>query len=86
MGYNVKLNALRVTSQGRSAYTYQLTPRSRLSDFNMEQQGNIMSDYYMICIEHNPRDAYNPGMPSMYLHQVMMPFVDPRNPAHLPTK
>lgn len=86
MGYNIKLNALRVTSRGPSAYVYDLSWDSRLSDFNMEQQGDIMSDYYMICIERNPRDAYNSTMDRGLLHLVMRPFVDPRNKAHLPAK
>lgn len=86
MGYNIKLNALRVTSQGPSAYVYDLAWNSRLADFNMEQQGDIMSDYYMIRIERNSRDAYNSTMDRGLLHLVMTPFVDPRNKAHLPTK
>lgn len=86
MGYNVAGNGLRVTSRGASAYVYQLTENSRLGDFNMEQQGNIISDYYMICILRNPAGAYNPNMKPSLLYQVMGSFVNPVNRAHLPTK
>ncbi|MGO4326961.1 DUF4157 domain-containing protein [Cupriavidus sp. 2TAF22] len=84
MGYGIKRNALTVTSRGASAYGYSLTPTSRLSDFNMEQQGNIMSDYYMICILRRPQHAYNPQMSSELLYNVMTPFVNPRDKSHLP--
>lgn len=84
MGYSVKLHGLTVTSRGDAAYRYTLTPTSRLRDFNMEQQGNIMSDYYMICIRQNPARAFNPSMNPELLHRVMAPFVNPRDKNHLP--
>ncbi|WP_144240812.1 hypothetical protein [Dyella japonica] len=84
--YAVKLNGLRVSSRGRIAYQYQLSPESRLADYNMEQQGDIMADYYMICIERNPQDAFNPRMSADLLYHVMQPFVNPIKPLHLPTK
>ena len=85
MGYRVKLNALRVTARGSSAYAYNLTPDSHLRDFNMEQQGNIMSDYYMICVRNKPDEAFNPDKDPDLLHMVMEPFLaDPRDKNHLP--
>lgn len=86
MGYPVKRKGLTVTIRGEPAYAYTLTPTSRLSDFNMEQQGNLMSDYYMICIYGHPSGAYNPQMHPVWLHQVMLPFVNPTDPQHLPNK
>ena len=85
MGYPVRRKGLTVTSRGATAYAYTLTPTSRLSDFNMEQQGNLMSDYYMICIYQAPGSAYNPAMNPIYLRQVMLPFVNPKDPQHLPS-
>ncbi|WP_223543509.1 hypothetical protein [Pseudomonas sp. GL-B-12] len=31
----------------------------KLSDYNMEQQGEIISDYYMISIEGKPGSVWN---------------------------
>ncbi|WP_239951784.1 hypothetical protein [Dyella terrae] len=84
MDYPVKRKALTVTIHRASAYRYTLTPNSRLSDFNMEQQGNLMSDYYMICIYRRAQSAYNPHTHPAYLYQVMQPFVNPTDPRHLP--
>jgi hypothetical protein len=85
MGYGVRRHGLTVTSRGPSAYEYSLTSNSRLHDFNMEQQGNIMSDYYMICILRKPSRAFNPGMNADLLHQVMTPFVaNSYDKSHLP--
>ncbi len=86
LGYPVKMKGLTVTSRGVEAYRYNLTPVSRLSDFNMEQQGNLLADYYMICIYGRAQGAFNPQMPSAWLYQVMEPFVNPKDPAHLPNK
>lgn len=85
MGYSVKFHGLTVTMRGPSAYVYNLTPQSRLRDFNMEQQGNIMSDYYMICVLQNEIKAFNPGKDPELLRKVMAPFLaDPRDRDHLP--
>ncbi len=84
IGYAVKRNAPTVTSHGKSASRYSLTPTSRLSDFNMEQQGDIMSDYYMICILKRPARGYSLPPSSELLHNVMAPFVNPRDKSHLP--
>jgi type VI secretion system secreted protein VgrG len=59
LGYWVKLNAMRVTIRGAKAYKYELTASGTLSDYNMEQQGEIVSDYYMICIENLPDDVWD---------------------------
>lgn len=85
MGYGVKTHGLTVTSRGRSAYMYQLTSDSHLSDFNMEQQGNIISDYYMICVYKHPFAAYNQSMSSDLLQRVMAPLLEnPRDKTLLP--
>lgn len=85
MGYSVKFHGLTVTSRGDAAYQYQLSPKSRLGDFNMEQQGNIIADYYMICVRKNPADAYNPGMDADLLRKVVEPLVvNPRDKGLLP--
>lgn len=85
MGYPVKWKGLTVTSRGRAAYDYRLTEESRLKDFNMEQQGHIMSDCYMICVAGRDRDALNPRMDPDLLQKIMKPFVEnPTDRNHLP--
>ncbi|MBD9677931.1 type VI secretion system tip protein VgrG [Pseudomonas sp. PDM18] len=59
MGYWVKWHALWVTSRGASAYEYTLRKTGKLSDYNMEQQGEIVSDYYMICVEQDIEGVWN---------------------------
>jgi hypothetical protein len=84
MGYAVKRHGLTVTSRGESAYAYLLTPDRCLRDFNMEQQGNIMSDYYMICVLQHPAKAFNPGKDPELLRKIMEPFIaNPRDKSHL---
>lgn len=85
MGYPVKWRGLTVTSRGKSAYVYSLAADSRLCDFNMEQQGNIFSDYFMICVLDDPDMAFNPGKSKALLRQVMKPFIEnPLDKHHLP--
>ncbi|WP_017518336.1 type VI secretion system Vgr family protein [Pseudomonas nitroreducens] len=59
LGYWVKWHALWVTSRGSAAYQYELKRDGLLSNYNMEQQGEIVSDYYMICIEKTPGSVWN---------------------------
>ncbi|MFS2125280.1 hypothetical protein [Pseudomonas sp. Pseusp97] len=61
LGYWVKWHALWVTSRGAAAYEYNLKNGGILSEYNMEQQGEIVSDYYIICIEKDPKSVWNPG-------------------------
>lgn len=50
LGYAVRWNGLFVSSKGADAYVYTLEPGTSISDYNMEQQGDIISDYYMIAL------------------------------------
>ncbi|MDF3931162.1 type VI secretion system tip protein VgrG, partial [Pseudomonas citronellolis] len=59
LGYSVKWQALWVTSRGAKAYEYDLKSGGKFSDYNMEQQGEIVSDYYMICIENKPAGVWS---------------------------
>ncbi|MFJ4376553.1 DUF2345 domain-containing protein, partial [Pseudomonas japonica] len=87
LGYALKWNGLRVSSKGSSAYEYELDGRL-LKDYNMEQQGEIISDYYMICVRLNPRYVWNDKnfdkSPEL-LVAVLSEFLnDPNNTRHLP--
>ena len=85
MGYSVKWHGLTVTSRGRSAYQYMLAPNSHLSEFNMEQQGEIISDYYMICVLNSPENARNKHKDPELLRRVIQPLLaNPRNKGLLP--
>ncbi|MCP1418001.1 type VI secretion system secreted protein VgrG [Pseudomonas laurylsulfativorans] len=59
LGYPVKKAGLTVSSRGAEAYRYSLKKNGKLSDYNMEQQGEIISDYYMISIEGKPGSVWN---------------------------
>ena len=50
---------LTVSAQGAAAYEYTLKSNGQLSDYNMEQQGEIVSDYFIICVIGNPRGVWN---------------------------
>jgi hypothetical protein len=88
LGYPVKLMGLFVTSRGAPAYRYTLTETSALCDYNMEQQGEIISDYYVICVLGNPSavwSASNSSKSPELLAATLESFL--RNPAdkkHLP--
>lgn len=59
--YPVIRAGLKVTRQGAKAYRYELTESGRICDYNMEQQGEIVSDYYMICVLRKPSMVWNPA-------------------------
>ena len=88
LGYAVKRHGLTVSSQGAKAYRYALSESGTLSDYNMEQQGEILSDYYMICVLGQPHGVWDPAnanKPPALLATTVADFL--RNPAdksHLP--
>jgi type VI secretion system secreted protein VgrG len=59
LGYPVKKAGLTVTSRGAAAYEYTLTRYRTLSSYNMEQQGEIISDYYIICVIGDAHAVWN---------------------------
>jgi type VI secretion system secreted protein VgrG len=59
LGYPVKQSGLTVTSKGAAAYEYTLNEGKTFSEYNMEQQGELVSDYYMICVELEPESVWN---------------------------
>jgi Rhs element Vgr protein len=88
LGYSVKKHGLTVSSQGAEAYKYTLSANMTLSDYNMEQQGEIISDYYMICVESDPDSVWNysnrsndPGMLMLVLQKIML---NPSDKSNLP--
>ena len=86
LGYWVKARgAIRI---GLS-YEYELESGKRLGDYNMEAQGNILADYYMLKLERRPglvvesRYAVASALP--LFESVLSGFLkDPRNEANLP--
>jgi|GEM_PF-30698 len=89
LGYPVKKAGLTVTSRGEDAYKYTLTESRSFSDYNMEQQGEIISDYYMICILRNPQMVWNPSnigkSPELLALTVKKFLDDPANRSNLPS-
>lgn len=59
LGDPVKKAGVKVTSRGASVYEYSLDGHKVFSSFNMEQQGEIISDFYIICIVGDARSVWN---------------------------
>lgn len=87
LGYPVKWRgALRVGL----GYEYVLAEDRKLSDYNMEAQGNILADYFALCVLRNPyamrqADYRNrPDAPELY-KKVLAEFLrDPSDRGNLP--
>ncbi len=71
-------------------YEYTLSPGLKLSDFNMEQQADILADYYasrslgipaLISVEQYRNNPEYPGLLDSTLSDF---FKDPKNPNNLP--
>lgn len=87
LGYAVRWNGLWVSSRGPEAYKYSLSPGDKLSDFNMEQQADIISDYCMKIVLLSPSAARSGGGTPDALRSVLAAFLsDPSSPANLPGK
>ncbi|CRM65181.1 hypothetical protein [Pseudomonas sp. 37 R 15] len=88
LGYDVKVAGLKVTSKGAKAYKYQLTEGRGLSDYNMEQQGEIVSDYYMICVLQKPSSVWNPSnstkSPVLLAKTIESLLLDPASKTNFP--
>ena len=85
LGYAVRWNGLFVSSRGPDAYEYSVAPGTLLSDYNMEQQGDIISDYYMIVLASRGGAARgSQGSPDQ-LKAVLSEFLrDPSSRSNLP--
>lgn len=89
LGYWVKLRgAIRIGL----GYTYTLSEDKKLSDYNMEAQGNILADYYVlkytgtpfIFTQSSPDPIYSKSDIPLY-EEVLSDFIiDPSNPKSLP--
>ncbi|WP_434032037.1 PAAR domain-containing protein [[Pseudomonas] boreopolis] len=85
LGYAVKLHGLTVTSKGASAYRYTINPGATLSDFNMEQQADILSDYYMIVLANDaPNARGSKGTPEQLKSALAGFLADPKSKDNLP--
>ncbi len=85
--YTVRLHGLLVTIRGQSAYRYTIGPGNVFHDYNMEQQGDIVSDYYAVNIRKNHKVIIHEGNvgTSGQLNWVMAPLPrDPKNVDNLP--
>lgn len=74
-----------VSSRGESAYQYSVAAGTTLADYNMEQQGDIISDYYMIVVLGEPRYARGSRGTPEQLRMVLADFLrDPSSRDNLP--
>ena len=84
LGYPVRIRgAIRIGLD----YTYQLDPKKRLKDYNMEAQGDLLADYFALKTLNAPavmRQSDYAGHTQLY-EQILGDFlVDPKNPSNLP--
>jgi len=84
LGYPVRLRgAIRIGL----AYGYTLHADAQLADYNMEAQGDLLADYFVLKHLHKPhamRERRYAGRPDLF-EQVLAGFLaDPRDPANLP--
>ena len=84
LGYPVRLRgAIRI---GLS-YDYTLRPERTLADYNMEAQGDLLADYFVLDVLRQPRAMRQQGYrdDAALYRQVLAAFLaDPASRAHLP--
>ncbi|AIO35999.1 hypothetical protein DM39_4031 [Burkholderia cenocepacia] len=86
-GYSVRRRGLTVTIRGDRAYQYTIAPGSVFRDYNMEQQGNLVADYFAIRILRNYQAIIHRGYVGTpeELNGVLAPLLkDPWNTENLP--
>ncbi|WP_343263640.1 PAAR domain-containing protein [Luteimonas qiangzhengi] len=85
LGYAVKWNGLFVSSRGPDAYMYNLKADTPLSEYNMEQQADIISDYYMIILRGDIENARGSRGAPGQLKAALAGFLrDPSSTTNLP--
>ncbi|HLL03455.1 MAG TPA: peptidoglycan-binding domain-containing protein [Myxococcaceae bacterium] len=48
LGYNVQSHGVKLHLRGGDPYAYTLSSSSRIQDYNMEQQGDVIADYFSV--------------------------------------
>jgi hypothetical protein len=87
LGYWVRLRGAIRLGLG---YGYTLAPTRRLSDYNMEAQGNLLADYFALKVLHAPHRLYEARYRAMpealaLFETVLAGFIaDPASRLHLP--
>jgi hypothetical protein len=88
LGYPIK--RIRAPRPNMS-YSYVLSPDKRLCDYNMEAQGNLVADYFLLQFRNGkrelsePRYAFMQGDPRPLYQAVLRDFLaDPSNTGNLP--
>jgi hypothetical protein len=87
MGYAVRWHGILIRFHWGNAYKYTIEPGQVFGDFNMEQQGDIVGDYYAIAVAKTLKAAIHPPpFPTANeLRKVLAPlFKDPKDAANLP--
>ncbi|MCA8023790.1 type VI secretion system Vgr family protein [Burkholderia cepacia] len=87
LGYSVRWHGLTVTIRGESAYQYTITPQNVFHDYNMEQQGNLVADYFAIHVRKTYQAIGHRGYVGSpeELNWVLAPLLrDPKNADNLP--
>ncbi len=86
LGYSVRWNGLQ---RWKLKYSYSLQADKRLCDYDMEQQGQVIADYFAIHILKSPTtastlDYQSPEGQQLYLSVLADFLSDPSSKNHLP--
>lgn len=86
LGYSVRWNGLQ---RWKLQYSYSLEPDKRLCDYDMEQQGQVIADYFAINILNAPGaastlDYQSPEARQLYLSVLADFLSDPSSAGNLP--
>ena len=88
LNYPIKKAGLTVSSRGTEAYEYTLARGRALSSYNMEQQGEIISDYYIICLLGDALSVWNMAnsdkSPTLLISTLQNFLNDPADRTNLP--
>ena len=86
LGYSVRWNGLQ---RWKLKYSYSLAAGKRLCDYDMEQQGQVIADYFAILLLKSPTaastlDYQSPEGQQLYLSVLADFLSDPSSKSHLP--
>lgn len=87
LGYPVKWVR---TPRPKMTYGYTLAPDKKLCDYNMEAQGDILADYFLVAIKNAPKPTRNvnyratPDMLAQLKNALADFLQDPKAKSNLP--
>jgi hypothetical protein len=86
LGYRVLVKGMKTHIRSKDPYPYEISPSSRLQDYNMEQQGDIIADYFLL-LNSEPKYMSDSGRKASgeAIRKVLSEFIlNPKNKSLLP--